>query len=87
MELTLVEKHQIKYNSKEHKECDKLCFLSKNLYNSTLNQNLVSLVYFLELYVEFSEHIAFRITYRPILHIFNILEFNECLIWVLFHEK
>ena len=36
MELTLVEKHQIKYNSKEHKECDKLCFLSKNLYNSTL---------------------------------------------------
>ena len=36
MELTLVEKHQIKYHSKEHKECDKLCFLSKNLYNSTL---------------------------------------------------
>lgn len=36
MELILVEKHQIKYNSKEHKECDKLCFLSKNLYNSTL---------------------------------------------------
>ena len=36
MELTLVEKHQIKYHSKAHKECDKLCFLSKNLYNSTL---------------------------------------------------
>ena len=36
MELTLVEKHQIKYHSKEHKECDNLCFLSKNLYNSTL---------------------------------------------------
>ena len=36
MEITLVEKHQIKYHSKEHKECDKLCFLSKNLYNSTL---------------------------------------------------
>lgn len=36
MELTLVEKHQIKYHSKEHKECDRLCFLSKNLYNSTL---------------------------------------------------
>ena len=36
MELTLVEKHQIKYYSKEHKECDRLCFLSKNLYNSTL---------------------------------------------------
>ena len=36
MEITLVEKHQIKYHSKEHKECDRLCFLSKNLYNSTL---------------------------------------------------
>ena len=36
MELTLIEKHQINYHSKEHKECDKLCFLSKNLYNSTL---------------------------------------------------
>ena len=36
MELTLVEKHQIKYHSKAHKECDRLCFLSKNLYNSTL---------------------------------------------------
>ena len=49
MELTLVEKHQIKYHSKEHKECDRLCFLSKNLYNSTLNQKLDNLVYFLEL--------------------------------------
>ena len=36
MELTLVEEHQIKYHSKAHKECDRLCFLSKNLYNSTL---------------------------------------------------
>ena len=36
MEITLVEKHQIKYYSKAHKECDRLCFLSKNLYNSTL---------------------------------------------------
>ena len=36
MKITLIEKHQIKYHSKEHKECDKLCFLSKNLYNSTL---------------------------------------------------
>jgi putative transposase len=31
--MNLVEKHIVKYNSEFYSECDKLCFLSKNLYN------------------------------------------------------
>jgi len=31
--MRLVEQHQIKRGHKYYKECDKLCFLSKNLYN------------------------------------------------------
>lgn len=34
--LTLVEKHIIRESSLQYKELDHLCFLSKNLYNSTL---------------------------------------------------
>lgn len=31
-----VEKHIVKKGSKLFKQCDELCFLSKNLYNATL---------------------------------------------------
>ena len=34
--MILVEKHDIKRSSKWYKELDKLCYLSKNLYNATL---------------------------------------------------
>ena len=34
--MVLVEKHDVKRNSKWYKELDKLCYLSKNLYNATL---------------------------------------------------
>ena len=34
--MVLVEKHDIKRSSKWYKELDKLCYLSKNLYNATL---------------------------------------------------
>lgn len=34
--MTLVEKHIVKRNNKYYKEIDHVCFLSKNLYNSTL---------------------------------------------------
>ena len=34
--VTLVEKHIIRESSLQYKELDRLCFLSKNLYNSTL---------------------------------------------------
>ena len=34
--ITLVEKHIIRESSLHYKELDRLCFLSKNLYNSTL---------------------------------------------------
>ena len=34
--ITLVEKHIIRESSLQYKELDRLCFLSKNLYNSTL---------------------------------------------------
>lgn len=34
--MTLVEKHIVKKNNKYYKEIDHVCFLSKNLYNSTL---------------------------------------------------
>ncbi|MBR1396070.1 MAG: hypothetical protein IJ563_00860, partial [Selenomonadaceae bacterium] len=34
--MTLVEKHDFLKGSTEYKELDKLCFLSKNLYNAGL---------------------------------------------------
>ena len=34
--MILVEKYDIKRSSKWYKELDKLCYLSKNLYNATL---------------------------------------------------
>lgn len=34
--VTLVEKHDFRKGSAEYKELDKLCFLSKNLYNAGL---------------------------------------------------
>ena len=34
--MVLVEKHDVKRNSKWYNELDKLCYLSKNLYNATL---------------------------------------------------
>lgn len=34
--MNLVERHIINKNHKHYKECDELCFLSKNLYNATL---------------------------------------------------
>ena len=34
--MVLVEKHIIKPKHKNYNELDNLCFLSKNLYNSTL---------------------------------------------------
>ena len=34
--ITLVEKHDFHKGSAEYKELDKLCFLSKNLYNAGL---------------------------------------------------
>ena len=34
--MVVVEKHDVKRSSKWYKELDKLCYLSKNLYNATL---------------------------------------------------
>lgn len=36
MVIEQAEVHQISYKHKYYKECDRLCFLSKNLYNATL---------------------------------------------------